>query len=453
MSMLPEGIIPIETGKDGQVLDFVCESGPLLITDYHHLDEEIIAENNIIVKTAGKKNRIEITSIEKLKSALAEFVAASIEILKRHTPYRRPDFSNLKIDLLIEQLVFDVLFDKYADESELMTRNSYSNLMADKRHPDLKDSNRHAFNERLKRGMITYHDRMTYSNLREQLTLLGADPDKYSQYHTPHMKENFNKKKPKLIWDLLYYNFCLDLTNRQYRRQLTRDSRNYPFEEILQDLKVYHNFATKLLPVENESHRKYFCMSMDYYVLESYKRVDFIFKLMDVLSSDEIASIDRNHFLVERFVPRVLVPVIEDGKLRFAWKYKYYRPLLIIEDNLFEVEEEEGVEIYTANYIYYEFLLKKYQYVRAKAYELFKYHCTFSSDDYIEIKKFLRQCYDMRKYHQSNTFWDLIQDTEWKDMDEKIKAQVKERIQHFLSINDAFFWKSADRDYTIPKNE
>lgn len=116
----------------------------------------------------------------------------------------------------------------------------------------------------------------------------------------------------------------------------------------------------------------------------------------------------------------------------------------MIENNLFEVEEEDGVETYKLNYIYYGSLLKKYQYVRAKAYELFKYHCIFSSDNYIEIKNFLRQCYDMRTYHQSNIFWNLIQGTEWEDMDERAESQIKERIQHFLSINDAFFWKSTD---------
>lgn len=243
------------------------------------------------------------------------------------------------------------------------------------------------------------------------------------------------------------------ITSRQYRRQLTRDSRNYPFEEIFQDLEVYHDFATKLLPVDNESHEKFFRMSMDYYILESYKRVDFIFKLIDALSFNEIAAINRSHFLVKRFVPRVLVPFMQNGELHFGWKWKYYRPLLIIEDDLLEEAAEINELSYNKlNYMYYETLLRKYQYVRAKAYELFKYHCVFSSNDYVEIKKFLHDCYNMRAYHQSNAFWNLIQGVEWNDMDEETKSQVKEQIQNFLSINDAFFWKSSDRDYTIPKN-
>ena len=77
MSMLPDGIIPIETGKDGQVLDFVWTTNHALITDYYRLDEKIIAENDSVVKTAGRQNRMEIASIKELKSALAKFVTES----------------------------------------------------------------------------------------------------------------------------------------------------------------------------------------------------------------------------------------------------------------------------------------------------------------------------------------------------------------------------------------
>lgn len=492
MSMLPEGIIPIETGKDGRVLDFVCESGAFLITDYHHLDEKIIAEDNVVVKTAGKQERLEITSIEKLKLALEEFVTASIEILQHHTPYvssnpyTKPDFSTIKKKLLIEQLVFDILFDKYMEESPLMTRNEYSDYMSKKIYSDKiqRMACARAINENIRRGMESDYNMMKYSSLRNQLKLLGVNPIKYDEYYNPELRGNSKKKKPKYTWDYFFYNFGRNpkeavsddkseiqtkygrslITSRQYRRKLTRDGRNYPFEEIFQDLKVYHDFVSKLLPVENESYEKYFRMSMDYYVLESYKRVDFMFRLMDVLSSDEIVAIDRKHFIVERFVPLVLAPLIQNGKLRFASKKKYYKPLFIVEETLLtEIlakrellngafpQETQEVNSHCAKY--YESQLKKYQYVRAKAYELFKYHCTFSSDNYIEIKDFLRRCYDMRAYHQSNTFWSLIQDTNWKDMDEKTRNQVKKRIQYFLSLNDAFFWESDDRNYTKPKNE
>lgn len=310
--------------------------------------------------------------------------------------------------------------------------------------------------------MAIYHDRIAYSKLREQIKLLGVDPDKYAKYYNPHMKENPHNMKPKFIWDMLYYNSCLDLTSRQYRRQLTRDNRNYSYETIFADLKSYNDFATKLLSFEFESPKNYFRMTMEYYVLESYKRVDFIFKLIEALEPYEIAAIDRKHFLVRRFVPLVLVPFIQDDELLFPHDYKYYRPLFIIEDALLkewlikkvQLGEDFPLEIQMVHNScekYCQSELKKHHYVRAKAYELFKYHYTFCSDDYIEIKKFLCEYYNMRTYHQSTTFWNLIQNNNWKRMDAKVQQQLKEQVRHFLSINDAFFWKSSDRDYTIPE--
>lgn len=454
MSMLPDGIIPIGEGH-GRVFDFVWTTGHSLITDYHRLDRDVWASNSIEVSLGSEKERISITSIEKLISILKEFVSVSMEILQRHTPsitsipQTRPDSSELKSNLLIEQLVFDILFDKYLNESEPMTRNGYSTYMAHKLYPDAKEDYRHAINERLTRGMKVFHDKIECSELRAQIEILGADPDKYVQYYIPRIGKNSSKKKPKFIWDQLYYNFGLELSYRQYRRQLTRDNHNYSYEEIVNDLKSYNNFATMLLPAEYESYEKYFRMSMDYYVLEVYKRVDFIFKLIDALDPDEIATIDKNHFLVSRFVPCVLVPFIQDGELHFNWKHKYYRPMFIVEDMLLKAASEDS----EPSYKYYESLLKKYQYVRAKAYELFKYHCVFHSTNYVEIKKFLCECYDMRSYHQSNTFWNLLQDNEWAKMGKNTQNLVRKQIEYFLSINDAFFWKSPNRDFVIPKNE
>lgn len=470
MSMLPEGIIPITTGTDGRVLDFIGDTGQILITDYTQLNQRVFAESSAEVKVSDEQQRVEVSSIKMLTQVLEEFVSAAMTILQRHTqfvptnPYTRPDFSNLKKNLLIQQLVFDILFDKYVNESTLMTRNGYSSYMAKKLYPDDTGSSSHAINEKLTRGMTIYHDMMAYSKLSEQIETLGVDPKKYAQYYTPRMNENSSKKKPKFIWDFLFYNFVIDLSSRQFRRQLTRENRNYPYEAIFTDLRSYKDFVTKLLPVEHESYEKYFRKSMDYYVLESYKRVDFIFKLIEALDPNEIAAIDKNHFLVNRFAPCVLVPFMKDGELHFTWKHKYYRPLLFIEDMLLkelsikkeQLKEAFPQETQAANNAceeYFESQLKKYQHVRAKAYELFKYHCAFHSDPYEEIKEFLRECYDMRAYHQSNPFWELMQDTAWKKIDNETKRQIKDQMQHFLTISKSLFWKSPDRDYIGIKRE
>lgn len=490
MSMLPDGIIPIGEGGQGRVFDFICDNGSALITDYRHLDKDVWASNSIEVSLGNEKERISITSIEALKGMLNKILSAALEILSNHTPfdpgnpYTHPDFNGLKMDLLVDQLVFDVLFDKYIKESTLMTRNGYATHISKIVYcNDNQRLNRiPAIERNLARGMKDHYNTMKYSEFREQLKMLGVDPDKYDEYYNPKIRDNPNKKKPKFIWDQFYYNYgrkpivpisddeCdpqtqyghSTITSRQYRRQLTRDNRNYSYEEIVNDLKSYNSFATMLLPAEYESYEKYFRMSMDYYALEAYKRVDFIFKLIDALDPDEIATIDKNHFLVRRFVPCVLVPFIQDGELHFNWKHKYYRPMFIIEDMLLKElqikkvqlkeafpQEEQAVNNDCEKY--YDSQLKKYQYVRAKAYELFKYHCIFHSNNYVEIKRFLRECYDMRSYHQSNTFWNLLQGSEWNKLGSVARRNIMEQVEHFLAISDALFWKSSARDNTKPK--
>lgn len=446
MSMLPCGIIPIVKEGQRQIFDFVFETGQTLITDFHCLDRKVLAEGDVLMTLGGEQERKKITSIAALREAMSQFVSAAVEILQRHTPYdlsypsSYPNFSNLSKDLLVEQLVFDILFDKYLSESEWMTRSGYSTHMSEFLEKD-KYSYNVAINERLRRGMGSFHDMVKNSQLREQFEQLGVNPDKFAQFYYPNMKENFGKKKPKYVWDLLYYNFVLEISSRQYRRQLTRDSRNYPYEEIINDLKLYGMFVNMLLPVEQESPRKYFNMSMDYYALEVYKRNDFMFKLIDTLQKTGISKITHEHFLVRRFVPIVLVPYTRDNELCFDRNYQYYRPLFRIEE---EIHRKMQKDI-NLDQRFYDSLLLKYQYVRAKTYELFKYHAEYISNDYSDIKRFLCQSYNMRIYHNSTGIWEIVADKEWKEMGSEIQQKVKEQIRCFLAINEAFFWKASNR--------
>ena len=468
-------IIDFTFSSDGKVIDIRGKNdgtGPLLITDYCYLDRELIIDKTSrSVKLGGQQQHRKIVSIAELRTVFEQLITmvqqivtntdSGIKLLgltigngyeKEINLFPEPinlafdlSISNVEKNLLIEQLIFDILFDKYLQESKLMTRNSYANYMAEKLHPYNKTDFCHAINERLKRGMATHHDRVAYSKLPKQIEMLGADPEKYVEYYNPRMRENPHNKKPKFIWDMLYYNFVLDVTDKQYRRQLTRSSRNYPYAEIISNFQAYNQFVTKLLPEENESCEKYFRMSMDYYVLEFYKRVDFIFRLISILPQISLDKITKDHFLVKRFHPLVLVPYPQNGKLRVKTKHNYYRPLFQAENAL------HRQKVHTDNYSStLSVKIQKYQIIRAKAYELFKYHYAFISDDYVEIKKFLCECYDMRSYHQSNTFWDLIQGNDWKKIDSQTQQQLKDQIRNFLSINDAYFWKSSDREPHIP---
>lgn len=347
---------------------------------------------------------------------------------------------------MVEQLVFDVMFDKYLSETKEMTRLNYSKDMSKLLCNDVY-SYCDVINKELERGMKVYYNMMKYSELKEELELLGVIPEQYAEYYNPRMKNNLKKKKPEYVWDYLYHNHGYKILNRQYRRQLTRSSRDYSYRDIINDLKGYNGYVKKLLPIENESAEKYFNMSMRYYALESYKRIDFMFNLADFMLKMGMDEINRKHFLIERFTPCVLMPVAADNEIQFYHKYKYYRAPLMIEKELQKEMKKDGF----IDVRYYAEQLSMYQYVRAKAYELFKYHGEFISLDYRDIKKFIFQYYNMRTYHESNEVWNVIEDKVWKDLDNETRHHLKKIFKNFISINDSLFWKSSKREYIIPK--
>ncbi len=460
---------------NGHFLDFTLKSGFPLFTDYHLLDRELVLlKDSSGIKLGEKKCRLKISSIENLKRTFKELVLAIVEISHMDSMYdiagapvidkdevRRSlanlhiysyhlDFSNLKTDLLVQQLIFDLLFDKYLNEAEKMTLAKYSKQISSMLYTDKSQriTAEDAIYRNLKRGVEhNYLMKKLSPQLREDLILLGVAPDKYDQYFNPNAKENSEKKKPKPVWDYFYYNRNM-ITYRQYRRELKKDG-NYSYEQFIKDLNEYNDFAKKLLPADNESPKNFFTMSMDYYVLESYKRIDFICKLITTMPKMKFAEIDREHFLVKRFHPKVSIPYEENGELYFAGKIKYYRSLFLIEEVLHKQLQDNN----KLDHIFYADQLLKHHIVRAKAYELFKYHFEYTPPDYSDIKNFILHSYNMLFYHESNELWRIIKDKSWNDLDDETKRQIKMLLQDFIQINKALFWDSPKRKFKAPANE
>lgn len=460
---------------DGHFLDFTLKSGLPLYTDYHLLDKEIVlCKNGSELKLAEKKCRLKISSIEKLTRIFEKLVLAIVEIFHTNsicdiagTPFVSKDkerhslaalhmysyhldFTHLKIDLLVQQLIFDVLFDKYLNEAEKITLGKYSKQISSMLYTDKPQrlTAEDAIYRNLKRGIEhNYLMKKLSPQLREDLVLLGVDPDKYNQYFNPKVKENPNKKKPKPVWDYFYYNRNM-ITYRQYRRELKKDG-NYSYEQFVKDLTEYNGFVKKLLPAYNESPKKFFTMSMDYYVLESYKRIDFICKLITTIPKERIAEIDREHFWVKHFHPCVLIPYEKNNNLYFAEKCKYYRPLFLIEEALHKHQQDAN----KLDLSFYADQLLKHHIIRAKAYELFKYHFEYISSDYSEIKKFILQSYNMLSYHNSNKLCKFLEGNSWNNLDNTSKKQIKIFLHDFIQINKALFWDSPKRKFKAPTNK
>lgn len=455
--------VSYKTDSEGAFIDVFDTNDHMRITDYCLMKKEIFILSKK-PRLGDIKEKIKLSNMQELKIMAEVFINAAISILNSENAIStensldyygsskplfskktwRMDFviNEREKQLLINQLVFDMLYDIYLNQSKKMSYNEYADMMS-----KVVEESRGTINKKLEASMKQYYQMIKYSQLKEELEMLGVNAEQYAEYYKMTYRRDRKNKRPKFVWDLLYYNRTM-ITYRQYRRKLTKEGRNYHYENIVGDLKDYSDFINKLLPVDNESVKLYFNKSMDYFSLESYKRIDFMLKLAVNIPKMGITNIEDIAFLVKRFHPQVMVPYEENNNIKFGNKCKYYKPLFMIEDILHKQMCEGKCDISDIG-----IKLQKYQIIRAKAYEMAKYHLKLELMDYKNIKEFLLQSFNMRSYHESNEVWNIIKSKEWKKMDSGERKYVREIIRRFIAINKILFAPSDKRKINITENE
>lgn len=101
----------------------------ILGTDYSCLDREMLINNNTI-EIGEKKKRIQAVSIKDLRIVFEQLLSAVYQIYGKYNIYI--DYGKLNSELLVNQLIFDILFDKYSDHclANKMTKNKYSEIIS-----------------------------------------------------------------------------------------------------------------------------------------------------------------------------------------------------------------------------------------------------------------------------------------------------------------------------------
>jgi hypothetical protein len=266
-------------------------------------------------------------------------------------------------------------------------------------------------------------------SIRENFINLGRNPDSYIHLLS-RLNEHFktNENKPKILWDRLYYNGNRKLiTSKQFARSFNSNN-NYSKKDIEMFFHDYDCFVDgSFIQPSKKDDKSYFDKSMDFYFLESYKRIDFMYKLAARMENNGMTSIDREHPLVQRFHPQVLLIYMNNENNRIYHngepRHKYYQPLILLEESW----QEEG--LFNCPFFYSTW--ESRHTLRAKVYELFKYHYEFSLVDYADAANFIRDDYNILAYHEPDKKW--IQEKE-KKRDSEI------RITNALEINKALFW-------------
>lgn len=435
--------------KDGKFFDFALKSGHQMIIDYQNMGEILVnADGTIAIGYAKEKKKI--TSIQDLKEVFAELVSNVQNVINRNGTYNvgidvstvysiqplpfRVSVQPQDRDFLVNQLILDILFDKYCKESPQMTLQQYSHSHSGERWYELTDDKLIVDSVRKSVSAAAAHqvEIMNSPKLRSDIEKLGANPEKYFSFLTQLSTPFANGKKqeivtkPKPVWDYIYYSgFKKLVTSKQYDRSFSQHE-NYSHKAVVDMFNMYDHFVDDTFMQKPENDRDYFTKSLEFYSLEIYKRIDFIYKLALRLDGPNAPIIDKNHPLVKRFVPEIIVKYYcLDGIHYYETRHKYYRPMLMLED-LWQQHKKYEDPAYSDS-------LEKHHLVRAKAYELFRYHYEFASNSYDEISSFLQEHYNILAYHDPQK--------EWFRPDKKLKRERDARVVKALEINEALFGK------------
>ena len=349
------------------------------------------------------------------------------------------DFDMIEFETLIDQLVFDILYNKYRNDSPQFTLLAYcTNCICHDWLNPTYENNLHDISKvchswmrkQLKREVAIHNN----PGLREESKRLGRNPDWYLPYlQKMNIPYKQSETKPKILWDYIYYNGNEALiTSKQFKRSFRNQSRNYTKSDMVNLFNDYDSFINKrfMQPAKDAKDAKsYFEISMDFYHLEIYKRIDFIYGLAKKMTDMNLRAIDRTHFAVQRFNFSVLCPYNKDGLIEFTEKSKYYRPMIFLE----KYWQETGQFTHDL----FRFLWYKHHFIRAKTLELFYYNYVFSSEDYDEMAIFIHDYYNVLSYHEPNKIW--VQN------DKHGSQAATMRITNALKINEALFWDSEKR--------
>ncbi len=446
--------------KDSKFFTFVLEEGVPGIVDYSLLDREILV-SEVSIEYGEEKEKKPISSIDELRELFKELVIEVKEILNDYvscvwgetSPFdteqnysQLKNFFNIKTEdekSLIDQLIIDVLYDKYANDS-MMTLNEYCEKhfyfklekewinINDHRNP--VDHNGNALQTKgaavkmMGRRIKTFVEKMSKPSQNEELKKRFIFPDLYTDY----IKDK-NVKKSRWVWDLIYYTETLTAF-KQYRRDYWSDIEE-DYIKAANELNDYDKFVEGVFKPKDGDNKDYYYKSMNFYYLQSISRLEFAYKLAERLEQDSITNIEKERFLTTMFYTDVSCPCVKEinGRdyLFFIIKRNHYSPMLLLEDAWlhrtdYKINESENNP----------FFYNPINFIRAQAHHLFNYHYKFSSNCYDDIHVFLKENYNLlEKYHTKNKAWKDIKSKELLSLTQKTY------IDHMRMICNAIFSK------------
>lgn len=357
-------------------------------------------------------------------------------------------------DFLANQIIMDLLLDKYLAESEMMTVYAYAKKTANEMYGENDDSyQKESFRNSIKynatSGKKKYLELISQPEIQAELSQCGINSHKYQEF-----LDSKNLKLPEIMWKTFLWNKD-NLIGKIYRRQLSRDEGNNTYWSIIEALQEYNKTVNKTFSTDNMSPEKYFKIAMEYYYHERYRQIDSSLTLANLFQKIGIVNIDSLNFLITRFIPQIsTIWFNPSGTMGRLFKFRYYPPFWELNNMTLETlsEGHNEKDVLGASVYWYFFTI-----LRAKTYELFKSHATLNLNNYIEIEEFLKNDFNVFQYREKNEAWERIMKLEKpKSSGPKRSAPLPDSstqqfINNFIHIIEMLFPPSSKRNSSIGK--
>ena len=432
--------------------------------------------------------RCEFNDFNQLRELVTGFIPKSKKELKRELLLRFSSieekylssfslYSDLMKELIVDQVIFDILFDTNVIKSPRISLRAYSNKLSNMQVMLDRNIDFNCLEKTVKRGMEAFYKKTSAEKIKEQFLQAGFQPESFREYYNPKLTQNPLKEKPEFIWHWNFYNYChigkyrdkdsddtskrfTMITQKQFERKLKIDS-NYSYGDFVQELNNYNDYAESIFnrcmcecdkcnsslhcDKKSKSHRAetteaeiYFNNVMLYYYMETDKRVDYIIKLISFMNKNKFRTIGKKDYLVRRFHPIVSFErTLDNGLIVRDKAYRYYRPMLMLDNRVIELLSESFLNVVSedsvANADEYINIFRKYDliltgnyYIRAMIYEEFCKSYSYVITDYEAVKEFLETHYNLIAYHNSNSeTWDMIKNNAGKSF-RPVNGKIKQ---------------------------
>ncbi len=213
------------------------------------------------------------------------------------------------MQILLNQLVFDVLFDYFIENSEKRNVNNAANFVANtifqkvkyddaetvslyKRFLNTSSEDLWSFCDIVRKSMLAGQkaekDRSEVIHIKNNIESMGLSPAKYAERLDVNKKLTYHQRKSLLQWIGYFINQRKPfVSSLQYRKQFKAEGNNISKKDFIDEMWKYNLFRELFNPQLQRNPRTTFESTMVYYFIESYKRIDFMLYLLEKSQADE----------------------------------------------------------------------------------------------------------------------------------------------------------------------